>query len=119
MGLIMSWLVPTVSAQGGSLDYMGYMLRSVGLSSDDTQVSTVGGFISRFLPYVYGIATAMLLLSFVVVGLRIALQGKKGLETSRKTIIWSVIGYAIVMLAALITQVVINFFNADIGVFGS
>ena len=107
----MQSLTQTVSAQ--SVDYMDRMLGAAG--AEEYKSQTVGGFVSALLPYIYGISTVLLLASFVVAAFRIGIGGKKGLETIKKTLIWSVIGYAVVMGAAFIVQLAMSLFTFDGG----
>ena len=82
---------------------------------------TVGQFVSRLLPWVYGLSVLILLFCIILAGFKFMTKGKEGVADAKKMLMYGIIGFVIVMAAGILTQIVLSLFQVDgntINVFG-
>ena len=92
------------------MDYLSLFYQSVGID-DTTELGSVGGLISRFLPLAYTLAVLVALATLILAGIKLQTKSKDGLQDAKKMLMYGGIGFAVILGATVITHLIVGLFS--------
>jgi len=90
-------------------------------ASDPLDPPTLVELLQRLLPYIngllFGVAPVLLVVMIVMAGIKrlMAADNPKAVEESTGTLMWAIIGYAVILLSYLIVRLGASLLGFDIG----